>query len=186
MKLAFAMPCMVTNRSRRALRPQRRQRCHLYSRCVARSVRRLIVRYTASAQTTSLIAHLRGPNKSHRRLGPETERIIDAAIQYTSRPITWYAPENRWSRFIKRCSFGAPPKSGSLPLATACSNESAHSTQDWTAVPTPGAAKGNRGYSRALEPRLDDAARPDCRSVRKGRAAGLIRLQAVLPGTFLG
>jgi putative transposase len=53
-----------------------------------RTVRRLIVRYTASAQTTSLIAHLRGPNKSHRRLGPEIERIIDAAIQthYLVRP----------------------------------------------------------------------------------------------------
>ncbi len=53
-----------------------------------RTVRRLIARYTASAQTTSLIAHLRGPNKSHRRLGPEIERIIDAAIQshYLVRP----------------------------------------------------------------------------------------------------
>ena len=45
----------------------------------ARTVRRLIARYTASAQTTSLIAHLPGPKKSHRRLGPEIERIIDAA-----------------------------------------------------------------------------------------------------------
>jgi putative transposase len=53
-----------------------------------RTVRRLIVRYTASAQTTSLIAHLRGPNKSHRRLGPAIERTIDAAIQthYLVRP----------------------------------------------------------------------------------------------------
>ena len=53
-----------------------------------RTVRRLIARYTASAQTTSLIAYLRGPNKSHRRLGPEIERIIDAAIQthYLVRP----------------------------------------------------------------------------------------------------
>jgi putative transposase len=53
-----------------------------------RTVRRLIARYTASAQTTSLIAHLRGPNKSHRRLGAEIERIIDAAIQthYLVRP----------------------------------------------------------------------------------------------------
>ena len=53
-----------------------------------RTVRRLIARYTASAQTTSLIAHLRGPNKTHRRLGPEIERIIDAAIQthYLVRP----------------------------------------------------------------------------------------------------
>lgn len=54
----------------------------------ARTVRRLITRYTASAQTTSLIDHLRGPNKSHRRLGPDIERIVDAAIQthYLVRP----------------------------------------------------------------------------------------------------
>lgn len=54
----------------------------------ARTVRRLILRYTASAQTTSLIAHLSGPKKSHRRLGPELERIIDTAIQthYLVRP----------------------------------------------------------------------------------------------------
>jgi putative transposase len=54
----------------------------------ARTVRRLITRYTASAQTTSLIAHLPGPKKSYRRLGPEVERIIDTAIQthYLVRP----------------------------------------------------------------------------------------------------
>jgi putative transposase len=54
----------------------------------ARTVRRLITRYTASAQTTSLIAHLSGPKKSYRRLGPELERIIDTAIQahYLVRP----------------------------------------------------------------------------------------------------
>ena len=54
----------------------------------ARTVRRLITRYTASAQTTSLIDHLRGPNKRHRRLGADIERIIDAAIQthYLVRP----------------------------------------------------------------------------------------------------
>jgi hypothetical protein len=54
----------------------------------ARTVRRLITRYTASAQTTSLIAHLPGPKKSYRRLGPELERIIDTAIHthYLVRP----------------------------------------------------------------------------------------------------
>jgi putative transposase len=54
----------------------------------ARTVRRLITRYTASAQTSSLIAHLPGPKRSHRRLGPELERIIDTAIQthYLVRP----------------------------------------------------------------------------------------------------
>jgi hypothetical protein len=45
-------------------------------------------RYTVSGQTTSLIDHLRGPNKTRCRLGPELERIIDAAIQthYLVRP----------------------------------------------------------------------------------------------------
>jgi len=53
-----------------------------------RTVRRLIARYTASSQTTSLIAHVPGPKKSYRRLGPEIERIIDTAIQthYLVRP----------------------------------------------------------------------------------------------------
>ena len=54
----------------------------------ARTIRRLITRYTASAQTTSLIDHVRGPNKRHRRLGADIERIIDAVIQthYLVRP----------------------------------------------------------------------------------------------------
>jgi putative transposase len=53
-----------------------------------RTVRRLITRYTASAQTTSLIAHPPGPKKSYRRLSPALERIIDAAIRthYLVRP----------------------------------------------------------------------------------------------------
>jgi putative transposase len=56
----------------------------------ARTVRRLIVRYKASAQTTSLVAHQRGPKKTHRRLGTERERLIDAAIEkrYLVRPRT--------------------------------------------------------------------------------------------------
>jgi putative transposase len=55
-----------------------------------RTVRRLITRYTASAQTTSLLAHLRGPKKSRRRLGAERERLIEAAIEkrYLVRPRT--------------------------------------------------------------------------------------------------
>jgi putative transposase len=54
----------------------------------ARTVRRLIARYTASAQTTSLVRHRSGPKKSYRRLGPELEHILDAAIQthYLVRP----------------------------------------------------------------------------------------------------
>jgi hypothetical protein len=56
----------------------------------ARTVRRLIVRYKTSAQTTSLVAHQRGPKKSHRRLGTGRERLIDAAIEkrYLVRPRT--------------------------------------------------------------------------------------------------
>jgi hypothetical protein len=42
----------------------------------ARSVRRLIARYAASAETTSIIAHPLGPKKSYRRLDPELERIM--------------------------------------------------------------------------------------------------------------
>ena len=53
-----------------------------------RTVQRLIARYTASAQTTSLIRQPPGPKKRYRRLGPDLERIIDAAIQthYLIRP----------------------------------------------------------------------------------------------------
>ena len=69
----------------------------------ARSVRRLIARYTASAQTTSLIAHPPGPKKSHRRLGPEIERIIDAAVQthYLVRPRT--PMETVYKEVERRC-----------------------------------------------------------------------------------
>jgi putative transposase len=69
----------------------------------ARTVRRLIMRYTASAQTTSLVAHLSGPKRSHRRLGPELERIIDAAIQthYLVRPRT--PMETVYKEVRRRC-----------------------------------------------------------------------------------
>lgn len=68
-----------------------------------RTVRRLIVRYTASAQTTSLLPHLSGPKKSHRRLGPELERIIDTAIQthYLVRPRT--PMETAYKEVRRRC-----------------------------------------------------------------------------------
>lgn len=46
----------------------------------ASTVRRLVARYKISAQTTSLLAHQRGPNKRLRRLGAERERLIDTAI----------------------------------------------------------------------------------------------------------
>jgi putative transposase len=69
----------------------------------ARTVRRLIARYTASAQTTSLVAHLPGPKKSYRRLGPELERIIDTAIQthYLVRPRK--PMESVYSEVKRRC-----------------------------------------------------------------------------------
>jgi len=69
----------------------------------ARTVRRLIMRYTASAQTTSLIPHLSGPKRSYRRLGPELERIIDTAIQthYLVRPRT--PMETVYKEVRRRC-----------------------------------------------------------------------------------
>ena len=68
-----------------------------------RTVRRLITRYTASAQTTSLVAHLRGPKKSHRRLGTEREQLIDAAIDkhYLIRPRT--PMEEVYKEVVRRC-----------------------------------------------------------------------------------
>jgi len=54
----------------------------------ARSVRRLLVRYKASAQTSSLLPHQGGPHKRLRRLGADRERLIDLAIDqfYLIRP----------------------------------------------------------------------------------------------------
>lgn len=54
----------------------------------ARTVRRLVARYKTSAQTTSLLAHQRGPNKNLRRLGTDRERLIDTTIDqfYLVRP----------------------------------------------------------------------------------------------------
>ena len=69
----------------------------------ARTVRRLITRYTTSAQTTSLVAHAPGPNKSHRRLGAERERLIDTAIdkRYLVRPRT--PMEEVYKEVARRC-----------------------------------------------------------------------------------
>jgi putative transposase len=47
----------------------------------SRVIYRLIARYRLSAQTTSLVPQLRGPNKKHRRLGTARERLIDEAIE---------------------------------------------------------------------------------------------------------
>jgi putative transposase len=68
-----------------------------------RSVRRLVVKYKASAQTTSLVAYPRGPNKARRRLGAERERVIDAAIdkRYLVRPRT--PMEEVYKEVVRRC-----------------------------------------------------------------------------------
>jgi putative transposase len=68
-----------------------------------RTVRRLIARYTASAQTTSLLAHAPGPNKTHRRLGAQRERLIDTAIEkrYLVRPRT--PMEEVYKEVVRRC-----------------------------------------------------------------------------------
>ena len=82
----------------------------------ARTVRRFITRYTASAQTTSLIDHLRGPNKSHRRLGPDLERIIDTAIQT---PLPGTASKTDGIVSIRKSGVAAMARIGLVPLATA-------------------------------------------------------------------
>ena len=69
----------------------------------ARSVRRLVVRYKTSAQTTSLLAHQRGPHKRLRRLGADRERLIDAAIDqfYLVRPRK--PMEEVYREVVRRC-----------------------------------------------------------------------------------
>ncbi len=69
----------------------------------ARTVQRLVVRYKASAQTTSLLAHLRGPNKRLRRLGADRERLIDTAIDqfYLIRPRK--PMEEVFREVVRRC-----------------------------------------------------------------------------------
>ena len=69
----------------------------------ARSVRRLVVRYKTSAQTTSLLAHRRGPHKKLRRLGTDRERLIDAAISqiYLVRPRK--PMEEVYREVVRRC-----------------------------------------------------------------------------------
>jgi putative transposase len=70
----------------------------------ARSVRRLVVRYKTSEQTTSLLAHQRGPHKRLRRLGADRERLIDAAIDqfYLVRPRK--PMEEVYREVVRRCS----------------------------------------------------------------------------------
>ena len=68
-----------------------------------RSVRRLVVRYKSSAQTTSLLAHPRGPRMRLRRLGVERERLIDTAIDqfYLIRPRK--PMEEVYREVVRRC-----------------------------------------------------------------------------------
>ena len=68
-----------------------------------RTIQRLVARYKASAQTTSLVPLLPGPRKVHRRLGAERERMIDEAIEkrYLVRPRT--PMEEAYREVIRRC-----------------------------------------------------------------------------------
>jgi len=68
-----------------------------------RTVQRLIARYKASAQTTSLVPHQPGPRKVRRRLGTERERLIDEAIdkRYLVRPRT--PMEETYREVVRRC-----------------------------------------------------------------------------------
>lgn len=68
-----------------------------------RTVRRLIARYKTSAQTTSLLAHQRGPNKNLRRLGTDRERLIDTVIDqiYLVRPRK--PMEEVYREVVRRC-----------------------------------------------------------------------------------
>jgi putative transposase len=72
----------------------------------ARTVRRLVVRYKASAQTTSLLAHQPGPHKNLRRLGIERERLIEEVINqfYLVRPRK--PMEEVYREIIRRCRKG--------------------------------------------------------------------------------
>ena len=77
-----------------------------------RTVQRLIARYKASAQTTSLVSHQPGPRKVRRRLGTERERLIDEAIEkrYLVRPRT--PMEETYREVVRRChKHNLPPPS---------------------------------------------------------------------------
>jgi putative transposase len=82
----------------------------------SRNVRRLIARYAASAQTTSLVRHPSGPKKSHRRLGADLERIVERAIQthYLVRPRT--PMETTYKEVLRSChrERRAPPARNSV------------------------------------------------------------------------
>jgi hypothetical protein len=68
-----------------------------------RSVYRLLARYRAAAQTTSLAPRRRGPHKKRRRLGMIRERLIDEAIEhrYLVRPRT--PMEEVYRNVVQRC-----------------------------------------------------------------------------------
>jgi putative transposase len=68
-----------------------------------RSVYRLLARYRAAAQTTSLAPQRRGPHKKRRRLGMIRERLIDEAIEhrYLVRPRT--PMEEVYRNVVQRC-----------------------------------------------------------------------------------
>jgi putative transposase len=69
-----------------------------------RAIYRLLARYRISAQTTSVMPRLRGPNVKRRRLGMTRERLIEDAIErrYLVRPRT--PMEEVYRNVCKRCS----------------------------------------------------------------------------------
>jgi putative transposase len=82
-----------------------------------RAVYRLVARYRTSAQTTSLMPRLRGPNKRRRRLGDIRERLIAEAIErrYLMHPLT--AMEEVYRNVKQRCrelSIPAPARGSVL------------------------------------------------------------------------
>jgi putative transposase len=81
-----------------------------------RTVQRLLARYRASAQTTSLLPQPPGPRKVGRRLGAERERLIQEAIEkrYLVRPKT--PMEEVYREVVRRCRLKhlPPPARGSV------------------------------------------------------------------------
>jgi hypothetical protein len=74
-----------------------------------RTVRRLVARYRVSAQTTSLVPRLPGPQKIRRRLGVLREQVIAEAIEtrYLVRPRT--PMEEVYRLVVHRCREASVP-----------------------------------------------------------------------------
>jgi hypothetical protein len=63
-----------------------------------RSVRRLVVRYRASAQTTSLLPYQGGPRKDLRRLGADRERHSPCTPHAAPSPALYAPAASAWYR----------------------------------------------------------------------------------------